>query len=258
MLPVNLAYTERGRGSSVLGSRPRAVSLDITEVLSIRGDVRDLVAAKRMFPAAAIRMTGWIPFIARRVAPVDWVVRALNGPVTNRYRAWAALAGVPFETVMSRYGTSRAAAPRTGRVLVHIGALWRSRQYPYTVDLATLLAKHGLLVELLAGPSDTLPPGVAEHQVRRVLDGALVEHLRGAEFVITNDSGPMHLAAFLGCRTVAVARVANVDEWLPPGALAVRAEDLPQGYRPHRAYKTDDVLSGWPSPEQVVNALSGI
>jgi ADP-heptose:LPS heptosyltransferase len=83
----------------------------------------------------------------------------------------------------------------------------------------------------------------------------LVEHLRCARYVVTNDSGPMHLAAYLGCQTLALFRGSNVLEWLPPGAEALSSAAAPNGYRPVRGYWSDQVLPGWPSPDEVMKAM---
>ncbi|MDQ2868931.1 MAG: hypothetical protein M3R59_11080, partial [Verrucomicrobiota bacterium] len=73
--------------------------------------------------------------------------------------------------------------------------------------------------------------------------------------VITNDSGPMHVAAFLGCRTTAIVRTSPIEEWAPPGVAIVRSAQTPIGYRPHLRYMSDESLPGWPSVEAVARSL---
>jgi glycosyl transferase family 9 (putative heptosyltransferase) len=255
LIPVTLAYTSRQPGAAFRSLRPLDTSEQVTEVLGIRGDLRDLIAARQLFPGASIRMTGWISFLARRLAPLDWVLSALSVKVRNRYRAWAQLAGIAFETVQAAYAASQATAPRTGLVVVHVGAQWRSRQYPQVARLKHLLVERGFSVIVIGGPKDALPAGMGEEQVVRVANRGLVDRLHDAEYAITNDSGPMHVAALLGCRTVVVARMSNIDEWLPPCTTAVRSQDLPIGYRPHQSYNSDRVQDAWPNPEEVLRAL---
>jgi ADP-heptose:LPS heptosyltransferase len=91
--------------------------------------------------------------------------------------------------------------------------------------------------------------------VTRAADEALIEELRSAAQVITNDSGPMHVAAFLGCRTVALVRTSPIEEWAPPATQIVRAPATPRGYRPNRRYMSDDILPGWPPVAEIVAAL---
>jgi hypothetical protein len=119
-----------------------------------------------------------------------------------------------------------------------------------------ILEERGFGVVAIAGQNDALPAGMIEGQVLRVANGGLIHCLRDAEFAVTNDSGPMHVAALLGCRTVVVARISNINEWLPPCTHVVRSESLPIGYRPHPAYNSDHVQDGWPPPEEIVSALS--
>ena len=117
--------------------------------------------------------------------------------------------------------------------------------------MAALLEKGGHRVEILAGPDDPLPPGIEPDAVARPLWPELVQRLCGADCVVSNDSGPMHLAAFLGCRTLALSRCSNIAEWLPPGARALSSPAAPRGYTPVRRYWSDAVLPGWPRPEEV-------
>ena len=258
LLPVALSYTTRSRSGRLDAGDPGDVVpiTDVTEVLSIRGDPRDLRAARRLFPNARVRVSGWLGFVARRNRLADIPYRLGLRRVRNRYKAWADLSGIPYEAIARRYR----AAPRNGsgspQVLLHVGAQWRSRQYPHAAGLKHELESAGTSVAILAGLTDPLPQGVGEHEVQRVMDGALVGALRRAALVVTNDSGPMHLAAFLGCRTLAIARVSNIVEWLPPGADAMGAERAPRGYRPDPGYTSDAILTGWPDPGMVARRVT--
>lgn len=245
-LPVELPYTTRQRRCACDLGAVEPVALESCGVLNIRGDVRDWFAARRLFPRGRRRFNGWRQFAPHYVGWLDWKL----APVRNRYRAWADLAGLSFAQLETSYRQRQAAAPRNRRVVIHTGASRRCRQYPHAAELAALLRQRGFEPVLLTGPDD---PEVAGAQ--RVSDAALIAALRGAEFVIANDAGPMHLAAFLGCRTLAIARVTNIHEWLPPATKFVASPLMPRGYRPDRRYNSDEVLTGWPTPEKVAAAL---
>ncbi len=154
------------------------------------------------------------------------------------------------------YRRRQAEAPSNRQIALHVGAQWRSKQFPQVIELRAALIAQGWTTKILAGPSDPLPPGLREEEVRRVVDEQLIEELRSAEQVITNDSGPMHVAAFLGCRTTVVVRTSPIEEWAPPATRIVRAPETPRGYRPHRSYMSDDILPGWPTVEEIVAACT--
>lgn len=262
LLPVDLPYTtqsrknrfqlpEPGTGSS-LGSA--SVAENCT-VLDIRGDFRDWRAARRLFPRAQIRMSGWVEFPPHysRLADVPFALGLLK--TRNHYRAWAQLAGVPFPSVEETYRQRQSDAPRSGRVVIHLGSSRRSRQYPHAQRLAQLCEQQNFGIDFTAGPNDPLPQGISEEQVHRLADQAAVEVLRPAQYVITNDSAAMHLAALLGCRTLVVARVTNVQEWIPPATRFVASSKMPRGYKPDPRYNSDEIIEDWPAPEEVVGKL---
>jgi len=222
-------------------------------VLSIRGDPRDYWAARRLLKGHQVEFSGWSPFLCRRLWLLDTPFREGWLPVRNRYQAWASLVHLQRDGL----GVGLP-APRTvagSRAVLHVGAQWRSKQYPWPAALHRCLVDAGLEARLVAGPGDPLPDGVEEAAVARLADRALVHRLSEADLVIVNDSGPMHLAAFLGRPTVVLALVANIDEWLPPGVSAVRGAGMPRGYGTMRHYATHRILPGWPSPQDVVSAL---
>lgn len=253
LLPLDLPYVNRGRvgrlptGRVAAVARPRAV-------LSIRGDLRDRFVARRMFPGSAIHVSGWWSFVARRWAVADVPFRIGLRQVRNRYSAWAQLAGIAERELLESY-RGRLRAPRGRQVTIHVGAQWRSRQYPFIARLREDLLSSGHAVTVLAGPHDMLPSDLAEADVTRAQDGALIAALKAADVVLTNDSGPMHLAAAIGCPTLVVSRMSNIDEWLPPGVVAVRSPHAPRGYRPDPGYQSDVVVSGWPEPDKLRRAL---
>ena len=110
-------------------------------------------------------------------------------------------------------------------------------------------------VQIVAAPGDPLPAGIAETDVRRLINQQLVDAFRASSHVVVNDSGPMHLAAILRCRTVPVVRTSGIREWLPPATIPIEAKDTPQGYRPRPEYMSDSVIEGWSSPEEIVETV---
>jgi len=65
----------------------------------------------------------------------------------------------------------------------------------------------------------------------------------------------MHLAACLGCQTIVVSRCSNILEWLPPDVMAISSPSAPRGYRPIPDYWSDQVLTDWPSPNEVMTII---
>ena len=261
LLPLDLPYVWRtGKKYLSLGDAAYLKSefsneqLCKMEVVSIRGDLRDWLAAHRIFGGAAFSFTGWRPFLARKLSVFDRPFASGNLPLRNRYRAWAEAVGIPFRSVEQCY-SEHPDKDDMAPIVIHVGAQWRSKQYPHVAELTELLTKAGHRVEILAGPNDPLPPGILADIVQRPKWPELVDSLKNASHVISNDSGPMHLAAFLGCRTIALSRCSNIMEWLPPGVTALASPPAPHGYRPIPAYWSDQVLPDWPSPIDVMSQL---
>jgi hypothetical protein len=262
LLPLEAPYTGNYAGKSLrnkLTIRPKAgypcPPLAVNQVLSIRGDLRDRYLARRMFKDARVRMSGWIPFLAFRLGAVDFPYRCGLWPVKNRYRLWCDLANIPFSRLRASYAARQVVRPAIRRIVIHVGAQRRSRQYPLVADLAGLLVRDGFDVRILAAPSDGLPSGVPETQAVRVYDDSLVRELTRGDLAIVNDAGPMHLAALLGVPAMVVAHICNIQDWRPPCVHAICSENMPTGYRPMRAYLSDSVVQGWPEPETVLRRV---
>lgn len=261
LLPLDLPYVWRtgkkyfslGDAAS-LGSQFSIAQLRDTEIISIRGDARDWLAARRIFGGASVTFTGWLPFCARKIPLLDLPFKHGVLKVRNRYRAWAEAAGMPFCLVKQAYAV-HPGKEDDAPIMLHVGAQWRSKQYPHAAELAELLRAAGNRVEILAGPDDPLPPGIPRDAVQRPAWPELIEQLRAARYVVANDSGPMHLAAFAGCRTMALSRCSNIAEWLPPGVTALSSPSAPRGYRPIPDYWSDRVLPDWPSPHEVIATI---
>lgn len=257
ILPVDLAYTTRNRTHALEFTRTEGetAAYDASVVLSIRGDPRDFLAARKLFPKAQIRMRGWVRFLARKSSLVDFPYAHGILPVQNRYYSWAKLAGISFERIQRTYLRLQSTAPLNRRIVIHVGAQWRSKQFPDVARLRDLLREQGYEVVLVVGDHDPFPEAVAPATVVRAVDEDLLGYLRSAEHVITNDSGPMHLAAFLGCRTTVLVRTSSIEEWLPPGTRVVASPQTPRGYRQKKNYMTDKTVPEWPSVATVAESL---
>jgi ADP-heptose:LPS heptosyltransferase len=109
----------------------------------------------------------------------------------------------------------------------------RDKRWPYYAELAAALLSRGLTVATAPGPDEIdlcrALPG------RLLLDGArpldffqLAGVLRRARFVIGNDTGPTHMAAYLGAKGLALfgphveARATSLDSFLE----IIEARDL--------------------------------
>jgi hypothetical protein len=254
-------YTERGGDKSLMQFLKQIIpSSDhsINEVLSVRGDFRDLMTIFYTYPRIKIRMNGWSSFIARQIPMLNWFFSSGLFKVENRYDRWEKLCGLPKGVIAQTYQTLRdqRSLPTQGeKIAIHLGAQWKSRQYPFVQELKKTLQSQGFSVQLIAGPNDTLPRGITEDEVMRPIGNELISELNTANWAITNDSGPMHLAAFMGLRTITVALISNITEWLPPGAIAVSSKKMPKGYKPLPEYVSDIECSGWPEPKEIIAKL---
>jgi ADP-heptose:LPS heptosyltransferase len=136
---------------------------------------------------------------------------------------------------------------------IHVGAQWRSKQYPHAAKLAEIL-RRTYPVQIIAGPNDQLPEGIAEKNVNRLVNGDLAKALISNTYVVANDSGPMHAAALLRCRTLVVTNHAAMKEWLPPTVVSIGSDPC-QGYRPRKYRPSDTSFSDWPSAQEVAESL---
>jgi hypothetical protein len=255
LLAVELPYTTASRRNSFdLGAISPLVT-DHCDVLNIRGDIRDRRAACRLFPTATIRFSGWREFLPHYLRAFDVPYAAGWLAVRNHYEAWAELAGVAYEGLSSAYRQRQRIAPNNRRVLIHAGAHWRAKQYPDVAALRQALQQKGYEVHIATGPNDPLPPTLNESDVARLVDQPLVDTFGAAQFAVTNDSSALHLAAWLGCRTLVIARAVNIAEWLPPAARCIASAKMPRGYRPDPRLATDRVLEDWPRAGDIVEAL---
>lgn len=251
---VDLEYTKRANGKKFIADLKRLKSFqeDVSTVYSIRGDFRDHLVAKKLYPNAKVNMCGYDVFFARRLGFVDALLRLADIPVKNRYQQWLRL--LPTSTKDLPQQNHRPIA-RNARIFIHTGAQWRSKTYPYAIQVYQKLLEQGFDAIIGYGPGDPEPQGVKHVYID---SQNLISELKAADMVMTNDSGPMHLAAFVGCRVLVIANASNIYEWLPPNTEAMTAPSMPTGYRPKPKYMSDEVLEDWPSPDQVLAKIQGI
>jgi ADP-heptose:LPS heptosyltransferase len=168
--------------------------------------------------------------------------------VRNRYKAWADLTGISFQLLQERYRANSSTVKRS--VVIHIGAQWRSKRYPHVIRLVEQLRALNIDTIVARGPGDSPMTGI--YDCLELTGSDLVRCFQGAGAVVANDSGPMHLAAYLGCRTICLGGVCNLAEWLPPAVCAITLPGMPTGYRPMADYMSDRTPLNWMEPEIVV------
>lgn len=253
MILISADHTD-GKGNKFKFSAPIQIFNDDVEVLSIRGDVRDLILAKRTFPAAKIRFYGWVAFFARRSAMANALVLLLRYPVKNRYEYWAETAGVPFDAIKSSYLSQQNRGVRNEtQIGVYIGARYPSKYYPHYRQLILDLQRDGYKVAPVAFSREEAD--YYDFPVEVMKSDELIEFMKCCRYVISGDTGPMHLAAFLGCKTFVIGHISNIKEWLPPLAGAISSSTCPVGYRPRPEYETSAAVPGWPEASEVQSAF---
>ena len=251
ILGVHLDYTHRDSLESQYFTETVDLFPKISKVYSIRGDFRDYFAAKKIFSNPKIKMVGWLQFFA-------WHFRILDLPfswgllrVKNRYSLWSQLLSVP----LSNPATARLQRGNNiehPMIVIHIGAQWNSKRYPFVRKLQKFLLSEAYRVSLIAGPKDKILDDFVDPNLIQVQDEELIDRIRSADLFLTNDSGPMHLAALLGVNTLVIARASNIHAWKAPNVHTIYSEWMPKGYSPDRGYDSDKILNGWPSPEDLM------
>ena len=155
-------------------------------------------------------------------------------------------------------------------VCFHLGANWEPKRWPavHFAKLADLIHAKWQLPILLTGGPDDKPLGdevMRESRHAKIYSmigkttlgelGALFEK---ALFVVSGDSGPMHVAAGVGVRVLAIFGPTNPDLTGPRGVGEnIVLKFVPQGYA-SPWYGTDFPAQGWLShisPEEVFAAL---
>lgn len=110
-------------------------------------------------------------------------------------------------------------------IVIHPGSGGRRKNWPPErfEALAEALARQGRQVVWCLGPAEEDGPWNAWKPLLRPADPLeLARHLAGAAVYIGNDSGATHLAAAVGCPTVAIFGPTDPDIWAPRGAYVCR------------------------------------
>jgi heptosyltransferase III len=154
---------------------------------------------RTMFPGAVVRLFGTRP---------DSVLA----------REWSA----------PPHGMPQARVNHGGPIVCHIGAGSDAKRWPLErfCDLSDRLARCGE-VRLIAGEVESERLNTCERQLFAGAGGefiqdfeALASLLRSASVMVGCDSGPTHLAAQLGIRTMAIFGPTDPARWGPVGPLA--------------------------------------
>ena len=128
-------------------------------------------------------------------------------------------------------------------VVVHPGSGGRSKNWPIErfKELAIVLGMQGRDVTWSLGPAEqenalnsSLAPALDPMSLTR-----LARHLAAARIYIGNDSGITHLAAAVGCPTIAIFGPTDPQVWAP------------QGNHVHVLHRSSE----WPSVEEVIQAV---
>ncbi|GAB4151092.1 MAG: lipopolysaccharide heptosyltransferase I [Planctomycetaceae bacterium] len=116
---------------------------------------------------------------------------------------------------------------------VNPGARWATKRWPieHFAAIAAKAARHfGFSIVILGGSDETVLASQLEHLLTRFVRNARVENLAGktslkqlaavlrhSDVVLTNDSGPMHLAAGLGTPVLGIFTCTDPVRSGPPG-----------------------------------------
>lgn len=123
-------------------------------------------------------------------------------------------------------GTCLDQQQKSPAVLLHPGSGSRLKNCPFDVFLETaaMLEAHGHGVAFLLGPAEMGRPLLSDRLADRNLPyvmshrlSDLLDRLKGAKAYVGNDSGPTHLAAYLGLPTVALFGASDAQRWRPLG-----------------------------------------
>jgi hypothetical protein len=128
-------------------------------------------------------------------------------------------------------------------------------------ELAKLLVAVGLELRVSLGPDDTnpLPPDLP-HEVFSCLDlDVLSQRFQESAAVVTNDCGPMHIAATFGCRVIAIFGPTNERIWFPyrgSGQRVVRVGT--DNIDRNGVLEGIQSWANWPSPKEVMGELLSV
>jgi lipopolysaccharide heptosyltransferase I len=120
------------------------------------------------------------------------------------------------------------------RVAIHLGAAWETKRWPvarFAAVAAEAIAKHGAAIVLVGGRSDAAAAAECEmllrqtgrtHQLLNLVGQSDLKQLAALlaqmDVLVSNDSGPMHLAAALGTPVVGIFTCTDPRRSGPPGS----------------------------------------
>lgn len=118
-------------------------------------------------------------------------------------------------------------------LVIHAGAQWETKRWPpgqFAFVAAKAVRRYGMSIVLVGAPNEKPLTDAMEHQLRRFVPNARIANLAGettlkqlaavlesAEAVVSNDSGPMHMAAGLGRPVVGIFTCTSPERSGPPG-----------------------------------------
>src|ERR1700733_1248006 len=102
LLAVDLDYVRRSRTGRWNPGPLTVIPTAATPVDTIRGDIRDYTAARKLFPNTSIRSNGWLAFTAPFTL-LDLPLARGRLSFRNRYRPWAAITSTPWQLVERFY-----------------------------------------------------------------------------------------------------------------------------------------------------------
>lgn len=189
-------------------------------VVSFVSNGRDAwaVSARRAWPGAKLA------FVAPR-PPEEWPEHVTRWHATQLAQQDVALP--PLRDVKSALG----ADTKSNRVLVHPGSGGAAKCWPAErfESLVVLLRSRGVDVRVVLGeaelerwPVSATRRWCEEHGAAPLesLD-ALADTIAWCDTFVGNDSGPTHLAAFMGKRVVAMFGPSNPAVWSPQGPVVI-------------------------------------
>lgn len=178
---------------------PPRVRKDIeTVMMPFEKDIPEAVAQMKLAERACEAMPGQ----KAKCAPAPSL--NLEFPIKDNERAWAneflpaeGVGGKPLVLLAPGSGWS--------------GKNWTPQRF---AELADRLMEHGMEVAWTGGASEqSLCAGPGHNWAGRLTLGQLAAVMERAAVWVGNDSGPMHLAVAVGCRTVSLWGPTNENKW---------------------------------------------
>jgi heptosyltransferase III len=164
-----------------------------------------VVARAAPRPGAGRHASRYLVETLAPLQPVPAALPAVRLPVAAAEAEWAV-------TWLREHGLAAGEA-----IVLHPGAGNAAKVWPAYAALARALHESGVPVVIMTGPADP-DAGVPAARLARDLPlPRLAALVAAARAFVGNDSGPSHLAAAVGCRTVALFGPTDPAVWAPGG-----------------------------------------